>query len=201
MASLASRLAAKEASQNALAMQHDQDQRITLPSHLATAVQDSPSITKLSIDSLAVSKIAKHANEQGSKATGICLGLDLLGTLEITNTFQSYSPAINTGNADEDDRKAKILRNQYNSKMCRNLHDVDLDDQPVAVYLVVEYGATINELLVSYAPLLSGLGRNKGFVLVYDQSSAIKGNLNLRAYKLQDNFVNALRHNQFSDRR
>lgn len=197
--SLASRLAAKQASQNAQALQNSQDQRINLPSYLKDAVQDPSPVEKIEVDALALSKIAKHSSEN-KNATGICLGLDILSVLQVTNVFQSYTPLINTGNPDEDERKSKILRNQYNSKMCRNLSDVDLDDQPVGIYIAIEFGATINEILLSYAPLLSALGKNKGFVLLYDTSSASKGNLNLRAYKIQENFIQALRTNQFSEK-
>ena len=193
--SMASALAARQASANAQAAINENEHKITLPSELLKAVENPEPITNIQLDALAASKIIKHSSEN-SNASGILLGVDILGTLEVSNVYAAFNPIFNTGSNDEDERRAKILKNQYNSRMCRNLSDVDMDDQPVGVYISTNYGGIINEIILDFASILTS--RNRSFVIINDASSSNHGNFNLKAFRLTDTFINALRNHQFT---
>ncbi|KZT72742.1 hypothetical protein DAEQUDRAFT_684954 [Daedalea quercina L-15889] len=145
------------------------------------------------LDGLVVSKIIKHSRDaQGSSAHGLVLGLDLDGTLEVSNSFPmpNHSP-------DDDDKSTKgIVR--YQASMLRSLKDVQADDSIVGFYQAMMLGSFLNQTLVETQAIHQEKLRHGGVVIVHDLSQTARGNASFRAFRLTRAFLDALKRNNFS---
>ena len=82
-----------------------------------------------------VSKIIKHSREaHPSTALGVLIGIDLDGTLEVSNSFPL--PQIN----EEEEKSSKSLA-RYQTSMLRSLKEVQADDSVVGFYQSNSLGA------------------------------------------------------------
>lgn len=126
-----------------------------------------------------VSKIVKHAREaQGSSAHGLLLGLDLDGTLEVSNSF----PMPHHVN-DDDDKSAKgigefaacfrlyiqvkSISARYQASMLRSLKEVQADDNVVGFYQAMSLGSFYNQSLIETQAIHQDKLRHGGIVLVH----------------------------------
>ncbi|KAI7905381.1 eukaryotic translation initiation factor 3 subunit H [Cokeromyces recurvatus] len=140
------------------------------------------------LDGLVVLKIIKHCRESYPiDVTGQLLGLDDKGVLEVTNCFPF--PA----DGDED------ASAQYQLDMMRCLRAVNVDNNTVGWYRSAHLGNFVDLSLIetqySYQNSLSA----QSVVLIHDVSkSAAQGNLSLRAFRLQDNFMKAYESKKFT---
>ena len=126
-----------------------------------------------------MSKIIKHSRDaQGSSTHGLVLGLDLDGTLEVSNSFPmpNHSP-------DDDDKSAKgigklrlkdgrcpshvVTVARYQASMLRSLKDVQADDSIVGFYQAMTLGSFFNQTLVETQAIHQEKLRHGGVVIVH----------------------------------
>ncbi|KAL1951636.1 hypothetical protein VTO73DRAFT_785 [Trametes versicolor] len=150
-------------------------------------------ITSVQLDAIAVSKIIKHAKEApGSSAHGLLLGLDLDGTLEVSNSF----PLPHHSN-DEDDKSAKGIA-RYQGAMLRSLKEVQADDSVIGFYQGMTLGSFFNQTLVDTQAIHQERLRHGGIIIVHDISQTARGNASFRAFRLTRAFLDAYKRNNFS---
>lgn len=150
-------------------------------------------ITSVQLDGLVVSKISKHSREaSGANAHGLLLGLDLDGTLEISNCF----PLPHHFNEDDDKSAKGIAR--YQASMLRSLKEVQGDDSIVGFYQATTLGSFYTQSLVETQAIHQEKLRHGGVVVVHDISQTARGNASYRAFRLTKAFLDAYRRNNFS---
>ena len=167
---------------------------------------DSDVITNVHLDGMALMKMIKHCKDNhavnGSNAWGALLGMDMGGTLEVSNVFGL--PGMRAERGDEDERTTKSSM-QYMAEMLRLLHQVNADVSPVGLYQGSFLGPFLNTAIVDGLNTLSLLmeregqrGRGKAVMLVHDYAQLAQGNLVLKAYRLSPSFIDAYRKGKFS---
>lgn len=150
-------------------------------------------ITSVQLDAMVVSKIIKHAKEApGSSAHGLLLGLDLDGTLEVSNSF----PLPHHSNDDDDKSTKGVAR--YQTSMLRSLKEVQADDSVIGFYQGMTLGSFFNQTLVDSQAIHQEKLRHGGVVIVHDISQTARGNASFRAFRLTKPFINAYKKNSFS---
>ncbi|KAI0673504.1 hypothetical protein C8Q78DRAFT_1017515 [Trametes maxima] len=150
-------------------------------------------ITSVQLDAMAVSKIIKHAKEApGSSAHGLLLGLDLDGTLEVSNSF----PLPHHSN-DEDEKSAKGVA-RFQGAMLRSLKEVQADDSVIGFYQGMTLGSFFNQTLVETQAIHQEKLRHGGIVIVHDISQTARGNASFRAFRLTRPFLDAYKKSNFS---
>lgn len=133
-----------------------------------------------------VTKILKHSREASSTtAHGLLLGLDLDGTLEISNSFPLPNHV-----GDDDDKTSKSIGEypglniydqeinafclaRYQASMLRSLKEVQADDSVVGFYQATTLGAFFNQSLVDTQAIHQDRLRHGGVVIVHGESAFI----------------------------
>ncbi|PWN49066.1 hypothetical protein IE53DRAFT_380840 [Violaceomyces palustris] len=164
---------------------------------------DSDLITSVRLDGLALTKIVKHCRDaHPASASGTLLGMDLGGTLEVSNVFAL--PNQPRGDRDDDEDKPSRNATRYTSEMVRLLRDVNADANPVGLYQGCFLGAFLNSSVVDGLAAVAGLmeregasGRGKGILIVHDLAQSAQGNTVVKAYRLSPSFVDAHRKGKF----
>ncbi|KAF8898664.1 hypothetical protein BD779DRAFT_1607401 [Infundibulicybe gibba] len=150
-------------------------------------------LTVVQLDGMVVTKIQKHAREApSSTAHGLLLGLDLDGTLEVSNSFPLPHHA-----ADEDEKSTKSIA-RYQASMLRSLKEVQADDSVVGFYQATTLGAFFNQTLVDTQAIHQEKLRHGGVVIVHDLSQTARGNSSFRAFRLTAAFLDAYKKSNFS---
>ncbi|KAJ7837514.1 translation initiation factor 3 subunit 3 [Mycena olivaceomarginata] len=145
------------------------------------------------LDGLVVTKILKHSREASSATVhGLLLGLDLDGTLEVSNSF-----ALPHHVSDEDEKSAKSSA-RYQASMLRSLREVQADDSVVGFYQATSLGAFFNQNLVEIQAIHQDKLRHGGVVIVHDLSLTARGNASFRAFRLTPSFLDAYKKSNFS---
>ncbi|EPQ32326.1 uncharacterized protein PFL1_00522 [Pseudozyma flocculosa PF-1] len=165
---------------------------------------DSDEITSVRLDGLALTKIVKHCRDaHPAAASGTLLGMDLGGTLEVSNVFALPNPGRG-GDRDEDDDRASRNATRYTSDMVRLLRDVNADANPVGLYQGCFLGAFLNSSVVDGLAAIAGLmeregasGKGKGVLIVHDLAQSAQGNTSVKAYRLSPSFIEAHRAGKF----
>ncbi|KAI0330552.1 hypothetical protein GY45DRAFT_1323492 [Cubamyces sp. BRFM 1775] len=166
-----------------------------IPASMAKVIdiEGEISITSVQLDAMVVSKIIKHAKEApGSSAHGLLLGLDLDGTLEVSNSF----PLPHHSN-DEDDKSIKSVA-RYQGAMLRSLKEVQADDSVIGFYQGMTLGSFFNQTLVDTQAIHQEKLRHGGIVIVHDISQTARGNASFRAFRLTRAFLDAYKKSNFS---
>ncbi|KAJ8084091.1 hypothetical protein AAF712_000969 [Marasmius tenuissimus] len=151
-------------------------------------------LTSVQLDGLVVAKILKHAREVSSiaNAHGLLLGLDLDGTLEVSNSFPLPHHL-----ADDDEKSSKSVA-RYQTSMLRSLKEVQADDGVVGFYQTSSLGAFFSQNLVDTQALHQDKLRHGGVVVVHDVSQTTRGNPSFRAFRLTPQFLDAYKKTNFS---
>ncbi|KIM85239.1 hypothetical protein PILCRDRAFT_817241 [Piloderma croceum F 1598] len=166
-----------------------------IPASMSKAVDIEAEIplTCVQIDGLVVTKILKHSREASSTtAHGLLLGLDLDGTLEISNSFPLPNHA-----GDDDDKTSKSIA-RYQASMLRSLKEVQADDSVVGFYQATTLGAFFNQSLIDSQAIHQDRLRHGGVVIVHDLSQTAQGNAYFRAFRLTNAFLDAYKKANFS---
>ncbi|KAH8120453.1 translation initiation factor 3 subunit 3 [Phellopilus nigrolimitatus] len=149
-------------------------------------------ITTVQLDALVVTKIVKHSSEaHPTSALGLLIGIDLDGTLEISNVFPL--PSTN----DDEDKSTKALA-RYQASMLRSLKEVQADDAVVGFYQSNSLGAFFRQSLLDLQVVHQDRLRHGGVVVVHDASQASHGNAAFRAFRLSKTFLHAYRTGKFN---
>ncbi|ESK89317.1 eukaryotic translation initiation factor 3 subunit [Moniliophthora roreri MCA 2997] len=150
-------------------------------------------LTSVQLDGLVVSKIMKHARDSPStSAHGLLLGLDLDGTLEVSNSFP-----LPHHMGDEDEKSSKSVA-RYQASMLRSLKEVQSDDGVVGFYQASSLGAFFSQSLVDTQAIHQDKLRHGGVVVVHDVSQTAQGSASFRAFRLTSAFLEAYKKTNFS---
>ncbi|CBQ67595.1 related to translation initiation factor eIF3 p40 subunit [Sporisorium reilianum SRZ2] len=166
---------------------------------------DSDVITSVRLDGLALTKIVKHCRDaHPASASGALLGMDLGGTLEVSNVFALPNPGRSNSERDEEEDRSSRNATRYTSDMVRLLRDVNADANPVGLYQGCFLGAFLSLSVVDGLAAIAGLmerdgasGRGKGVLIVHDLAQSAQGNTSVKAYRLSPSFVEAHKKGKF----
>lgn len=174
-AALAASLPAPTANITPATPSHD-----AIPASMAKVIDieaDIP-LSEVQLDALVVTKIIKHGREApSSTAHGLLLGLDLDGTLEVSNSF----PLPHHGGDDDDKSNksigvspyltamasAKPIIARYQASMLRSLKEVQADDSVIGFYQATTLGAFFNQTLIDTQAIHQEKLRHGGIVIVH----------------------------------
>ncbi|EPQ60746.1 hypothetical protein GLOTRDRAFT_68645 [Gloeophyllum trabeum ATCC 11539] len=151
-------------------------------------------VTTVQLDGIVITKIIKHSREAPSAtAHGLLLGLDLDGTLEVSNSF----PLPLHGGGDDDDKSTKSVA-RYQAQMLRSLKEVQSDDSVVGFYQASTMGAFFSQALIDTQAIHQDKLRHGGIVVVHDITQTARGNAAFRAFRLTKSFLDAFKKSNFS---
>jgi translation initiation factor 3 subunit H len=154
-------------------------------------------------------KIVRHcASTFPTSATGSIVGMDRDGVLEVTNTFPfpTADVAATDGGHQNDASalaaaapraKANIV---YQTDMIRHLKEVNVDANNAGWYTSATMGNFINPSFIENQYHYQKES-DKTVALVHDVSRSSQGALNLRAFKLTQNFMTAYKEAKFTTER
>ncbi|KAF8922469.1 translation initiation factor 3 subunit 3 [Mucidula mucida] len=167
----------------------------TIPASMSEVIDIEASIPLnfVQLDGMVVSKILKHAREApATSAHGLLLGLDLDGTLEVSNSFP-----LPHHSSDEDDKTSKFSA-RYQTSMLRSLKEVQSDDSVVGFYQATTLGAFFNQSLVETQAIHQEKLRHGGVVVIHDITQTARGNASFRAFRLTSSFLDAYKKKSFN---
>jgi len=120
---------------------------------------------------------------------GQLLGLDVERTLEVTNCFPLPEPM--------EEAEDPQIRADYQIDMMRCLREVNVDNNLVGWYQSAFLGSFFSEQMIE-TQVNYQLKIKKCVVIVYDPLRTANGSLSLKAFRLQDSFVELYRKEAFT---
>ncbi|KAI8918234.1 hypothetical protein DFJ77DRAFT_454853 [Powellomyces hirtus] len=159
---------------------------------LDPALLESKPLYEVQLDALVVVKILKHCREHAPViATGQLLGIDVAGSLEVTNCFPFTSKSHDDEGQDDMDGA------EYQLQMLRCLRKLNYDANTVGWYQSTHLGSFWNQSLIetqyNYQKTFA-----QSVVIVYDPTRTTQGNLSLRALRLSDGFMDIYQTRKFT---
>ena len=153
-----------------------------------------------------VMKIIKHCSSKfPTTATGSLVGLDVNGTLEVTNTFAF--PVVDLPQDSHYDGphpnvaaaapRAKANAT-YQADMIRMLREVNIDANNVGWYTSANMGNFCNLNFIENQYHYQKDLNERTVALVHDVSRSTQGALSLRAFRLSPQFMAAYKENKFT---
>lgn len=163
-------------------------------------------LTAVKVEALVVMKIIKHSAQAfPTTATGSIVGMDVGGTLEITNCFSfpvvevpadsHFDGAAPNPAAAAPRAKANTV---YQAEMVRMLREVNIDANNVGWYTSANMGNFINLNVIENQFFYQKEMNERTVALVHDVSRSAQGSLSLRAFRLSPKFMAAFRENKFT---
>lgn len=151
-------------------------------------------------------KIIKHSTQAfPTTVTGSIVGMDVDGTVEITNSFpfpvvemppESHFDTTTPNPAAAAPRaKANTV---YQAEMIRMLREVNIDANNVGWYTSTNMGNFVNMNVIENQFFYQKEMNERAVALVHDVSRSAQGSLNLRAFRLSSKFMAAFRENKFT---
>lgn len=151
-------------------------------------------------------KIIKHGSQSfPTTATGSIVGMDVDGTLEITNCFpfpvvdlppESHFDTTAPNPAAAAPRaKANVV---YQAEMIRMLREVNVDANNVGWYTSANMGNFVNMNVIENQFFYQKEMNERTVALVHDVSRSAQGTLSLRAFRLSPKFMTAFKENKFT---
>ncbi|RQM05755.1 hypothetical protein DH86_00004108 [Scytalidium sp. 3C] len=175
---------------------------------MADATKEVP-LTAVQVDALVVMKIVKACSVTfPTTATGSLVGMDVDGTLEITNSFPF--PTIDVGATDVHPNDHMAASNiaaaaprskanaAYQNEMIKCLREVNVDANNVGWYTSANMGNFINSNLIENQYFYQKEPNERTVALVHDVSRSSQGALSLRAFRLSPSFMSAYKENKFT---
>jgi len=149
-------------------------------------------LRQVQLDGLAVMKIMKHSRDAyPSAVTGILLGLDLDGVMEVSNCFP-----LPMGREGEEETARPTSK--YQASMLRALKEVHGDDNVVGFYQSTAMGAFLSQSFLDLQATHQKSLRHGGIALVHDVSRTARGNTSLKAFRLTQAFLEAHKARKFN---
>lgn len=157
-------------------------------------------------------KIIKHCSQTfPSTATGALVGMDVDGSLEITNTFpfpvvevpaESHFDNSNSNNNNTPNAAAAAPRAKanaaYSAEYIRMLREVNTDANNVGWYTSANMGNFVNMNVIENQFYYQSQMNERTVALVHDVSRSAQGSLSLRAFRLSSKFMTAFKENKFT---
>ena len=156
-------------------------------------------------------KIIKHCSQAfPTVATGSLVGMDVNGTLQVTNTFpfptidlpatDSYHDNNAPSNYAAAAPRAKA-NTTYQAEMIRNLREVNVDANNVGWYMSANMGNFINANMIENQYYYQKELNERTVAIVHDVSRSSQGGLSLRAFRLSTAFMTAYKEGKFTTER
>lgn len=153
-----------------------------------------------------VMKIMKHCSQTfPTTATGSIVGMDVGGTLEITNSFPfpvvEVPPESHFDNAAANPAAAAPrakANTVYQAEMIRMLREVNVDANNVGWYTSANMGNFVNMNVIENQFFYQKEMNERTVALVHDVSRSSQGSLSLRAFRLSPKFMTAFKENKFT---
>ncbi|RDL42264.1 Eukaryotic translation initiation factor 3 subunit H [Venustampulla echinocandica] len=175
---------------------------------MADVLKDVP-LNSVQVEALVVMKIVKAcAATFPTTATGSLVGMDVNGTLQITNSFPFPTADVAASDAHPNDHmaasnlaaaaprsKANIT---YQNEMIKYLREVNVDANNVGWYTSANMGNFVNTSLIENQFFYQKELNEKTVALVHDVSRSSQGALSLRAFRLSPTFMAAYKENKFT---
>ncbi|KAL2011670.1 hypothetical protein VTN00DRAFT_4388 [Thermoascus crustaceus] len=163
-------------------------------------------LTAVQVDALVVMKIIKHCSQAfPTTATGSIVGMDVGGTLEVTNSFpfpvvemppdSHFDSATPNPAAAAPRAKANVA---YQAEMIRMLREVNIDANNVGWYTSANMGNFVNLNVIENQYFYQKENYERTVALVHDVSRSAQGSLSLRAFRLSPQFMAAFKENKFT---
>ncbi|KAG8986369.1 hypothetical protein FRB90_004055, partial [Tulasnella sp. 427] len=165
-----------------------------IPKSLAGAVDAEAAIQIERV----ISKIIKHgrdAKSNSSNVSGTLLGIDLQGTMEVSNSFPL--PTTSSGSKGGDDEDAREAQTRYQSAMLRQLSFVSGDATVVGSYHIVSMGQVYKQTILDALSGQIDKVRHGGIAIVHDVSQAGRGNASFKAFRLSPGYLAARKSGKF----
>lgn len=151
-------------------------------------------------------KIIKHCSQTfPTTATGSIMGMDVDGTLEITNSFpfpvaempteSHFDSAAPNPAAAAPRAKANTV---YQAEMTRMVREVNVDANNVGWYTSANMGNFVNMNVIENQFFYQKDMNERTVALVHDVSRSAQGSLSLRAFRLSAKFMEAFKENKFN---
>ncbi|KAJ5249040.1 Eukaryotic translation initiation factor 3 subunit H [Penicillium chermesinum] len=163
-------------------------------------------ITAVKVEALVVMKIIKHGSQTfPTVSTGSLVGMDVDGTLEVTNSFPF--PVVETTTESHFDNAApnpaasapRAKGNAaYQAEMIRMIREVNVDANNVGWYTSANMGNFVNMNVIENQFYYQKELNERTVALVHDVSRSAQGSLSLRAFRLSAKFVEAFKENKFT---
>jgi translation initiation factor 3 subunit H len=168
---------------------------VAIPSSMVKLVDIEVEIpvTCVQLDGMVVTKIVNHGrNTTSGGAYGLLVGLDLDGTLEVSNCFPLPNRAF------DDDEKAAKSTARYQASMLRSLKEIQADDSVVGFYQAISLGAFFSQSLLETQAIHQERLRQGGVVVVHDTSPSPSGKATFRAFRLSKAFLDLYKKSNFT---
>jgi translation initiation factor 3 subunit H len=141
-------------------------------------------------------------------ATGSIVGMDVNGTLQITNSFPFPTADIAASESHPNDHMAASniaaaaprskSNAAYQSEMIKCLREVNVDANNVGWYTSANMGNFINASFIENQYYYQKELNERTVALVHDVSRSSQGPLSLRAFRLSPSFMAAYKENKFT---
>ncbi|KAL9649100.1 hypothetical protein ABK040_008477 [Willaertia magna] len=166
-------------------------QQIEFDDEFVKKMENSPPVSEVSIDAMVLLKMINHCTEKvPTQVTGQLLGLDNGGVLEITNSFPF--PSTYSDNLTDEERNVEDDRYQIDMLQC--LAEVNVDNNTVGWYQSTYFESFMNLTTIdSQYQYQKTLGNKRCIHLVFDPLRTRRGELFVKAYRLTDKFIDAVR--------
>ncbi|KAH7403559.1 eukaryotic translation initiation factor 3 subunit H [Cadophora sp. MPI-SDFR-AT-0126] len=176
---------------------------------MADATAKEIPLNSVQIEALVVMKIVKACSATfPTTATGSIVGMDINGTLQITNCFPFPTADIAASDSHPNDHmaasniaaaaprsKANIA---YQNEMIKYLREVNVDANNVGWYTSANMGNFINTSLIENQFHYQKEPNERTVALVHDVSRSSQGALSLRAFRLSPTFMAAFKESKFT---
>ncbi|KZF26393.1 Mov34/MPN/PAD-1 family protein [Xylona heveae TC161] len=160
------------------------------------------------VEALVVMKIIKHCSQTfPTTATGSIVGLDVNGTLEITNSFpfpvvdiptlDSHHESTAASNFAAAAPRAKA-NTVYQNEMIKMLREVNVDANNVGWYTSANMGNFVNPHFIENQFHYQKDINERTVAIVHDVSRSSQGGLSLRAFRLSPQFMAAYKEGKFT---
>jgi translation initiation factor 3 subunit H len=154
-------------------------------------------------------KIIKHSSQTfPTTATGSLVGMDVNGTLQITNSFPFPTVDIPATDGHQDSTsnlaaaapRAKANA-AYQNEMIKFLREVNVDANNVGWYTSTSMGNFVNTNTIENQYFYQKEMNERTVALVHDVSRSSQGSLSLRAFRLSPSFMAAHKEGKFTTER
>ncbi|KAL2067110.1 hypothetical protein VTL71DRAFT_1534 [Oculimacula yallundae] len=176
---------------------------------MADAVAKEIPLNSVQIEALVVMKIVKACSATfPTTATGSIVGMDINGTLQITNCFPFPTADVAASDSHPNDHMAAsniaaaAPRSKsniaYQNEMIKYLREVNVDANNVGWYTSANMGNFINSSLIENQFHYQEKPNERTVALVHDVSRSSQGALSLRAFRLSPTFMAAFKESKFT---
>ncbi|MCJ1252439.1 hypothetical protein MMC24_000245 [Lignoscripta atroalba] len=174
---------------------------------MADILKEVP-LKAVQVEALVVMKVIKHCSQTfPTTATGFLVGMDVQGTLQVTNSFPFPTVEIPNTDGHHDNNAASNLaaaapraktNTVYQSDMIRNLREVNIDANNVGWYTSANMGNFVNLNMIENQYYYQKDLNERTVALVHDVSRSSQGSLSLRAFRLSPSFMAAYKEGKFT---